>query len=65
MNKRPGQDGKVTQDEPLREGIDFDMEDGLMVLKQSYLLRRGYCCGNGCRNCPYGQESGIIDGIPK
>jgi hypothetical protein len=24
-----------------------------MVLSTSYLLRRGFCCGNGCRNCPY------------
>jgi hypothetical protein len=27
--------------------------DGLMVLTASYLLERGYCCGNGCTNCPY------------
>lgn len=27
---------------------------GLMVLSASYLRRRGYCCRNGCRNCPYG-----------
>ncbi|MFT3949851.1 MAG: DUF5522 domain-containing protein [Agriterribacter sp.] len=19
----------------------------------SYLQKRGYCCGNGCRHCPY------------
>lgn len=29
----------------------FD-EDG--ALSQAYLLHRGYCCENGCRNCPYG-----------
>ncbi|HUX83746.1 MAG TPA: MGMT family protein [Chitinophagaceae bacterium] len=28
--------------------------DGRMVLTEQYLLRRGYCCGNGCRHCPYG-----------
>ncbi|MFT4015995.1 MAG: DUF5522 domain-containing protein [Agriterribacter sp.] len=24
-----------------------------MVLTESFLLKRGYCCGNGCRHCPY------------
>jgi hypothetical protein len=27
--------------------------DGLVVFTADYLLSRGYCCGNGCRNCPY------------
>jgi hypothetical protein len=22
-------------------------------LTADYLLERGYCCGNGCKNCPY------------
>ncbi len=35
------------------EGLDFYFEDGLMVLTRRYLLNRGYCCGNQCRNCPY------------
>jgi hypothetical protein len=26
---------------------------GLMVFTEAYLLRRGYCCGSGCRHCPY------------
>jgi hypothetical protein len=26
---------------------------GLMVFTAKYLLRRGYCCGSGCRHCPY------------
>jgi hypothetical protein len=33
---------------------DFYFENGLMVLTERYLLKRGYCCGNGCRHCPYG-----------
>jgi hypothetical protein len=24
-----------------------------MVLTESYHLERGYCCGNGCRHCPF------------
>jgi hypothetical protein len=39
---------------PLTEGIDYYYnEQGLMVLTEKYLLDRGYCCGNGCLNCPY------------
>lgn len=27
--------------------------NGLMVFSRAYHLKRGYCCGNGCRHCPY------------
>ncbi len=27
--------------------------DGLIVFTADYLLKRGYCCGNGCLHCPY------------
>jgi len=37
----------------LAENIDYYFENGLMVLTEKYLLGRGYCCGNGCRHCPY------------
>jgi len=35
------------------EGVDYYFEDGLMVLTAHFLSKRGYCCGNGCRHCPY------------
>jgi hypothetical protein len=35
------------------EGIDYYFENGLMVLTAHFLEKRGYCCGNGCRHCPY------------
>jgi cobyric acid synthase CobQ len=28
--------------------------DGDGALSREFLLHRGYCCENGCRNCPYG-----------
>ncbi|MDN5203460.1 DUF5522 domain-containing protein [Fulvivirgaceae bacterium BMA10] len=31
-------------------------EQGLMVFTREYLLKRGYCCKNGCRHCPYGYK---------
>jgi hypothetical protein len=38
------------------EGIDYYYENGLMVLTAHFLLKRGYCCGSGCRHCPYPKE---------
>ncbi len=35
------------------EGIDYYTEQGLTVFTAWYLLKRGYCCDNGCRHCPY------------
>ena len=31
-------------------------EKGFMVFTKKYLLKRGYCCENGCKHCPYGFE---------
>ena len=39
---------------PTLEPDDFYLEHGLMVLTERYHLKRGSCCGNGCRHCPYG-----------
>jgi Family of unknown function (DUF5522) len=38
---------------------DFYMTiDGFMVFTEAYHLKRGYCCKNGCRHCPYGFRKG-------
>jgi Family of unknown function (DUF5522) len=29
-------------------------EEGYKVFTEKYLLKRGYCCENGCKHCPYG-----------
>jgi Family of unknown function (DUF5522) len=39
--------------EKFTEGADFYFENGLMVLTAHFLKKRGYCCGNDCRHCPY------------
>lgn len=37
------------------EGIDYYLnEDGLMVFTEAYHLKRGYCCKNKCKHCPWG-----------
>ncbi|WP_230680457.1 DUF5522 domain-containing protein [Pontibacter rufus] len=39
----------------LIEGEDYYLnEQGLMVFTARYHLKRGYCCQNGCKHCPYG-----------
>ena len=38
----------------LRENIDYNLDDlGRMVFTKEYHLKRGYCCGNNCINCPW------------
>jgi hypothetical protein len=32
---------------------DHDIFDEDGALSRAFLISRGYCCGNGCRNCPY------------
>jgi hypothetical protein len=40
------------------EDIDFYFDkSGLMVFTEKYHLQRGYCCGNGCRHCPFNYEN--------
>jgi len=39
---------------PLTENRDYYiLPDGRLVFTALYLSERGYCCGNGCLNCPY------------
>lgn len=28
-------------------------ENGNLVFTEHFLRKRGFCCGNGCRHCPY------------
>ncbi|QYH41271.1 MULTISPECIES: DUF5522 domain-containing protein [Algoriphagus] len=42
--------GKLPALEP---GDYYLNEQGLMVFTEKYHLKRGYCCGSGCKHCPY------------
>jgi hypothetical protein len=44
--------------EELQEDEDFYMERGCLVFTANYHRKRGYCCGSGCRHCPYGNGPG-------
>ena len=54
-------DGKVKNVAPLIpngrpkliEGIDYYLEKNYWVFTEWNHLKRGYCCGSGCRHCPY------------
>ena len=58
-NKEPEHNSKrrPNDSEIFVEGVDFVFENGLMVLTAHFLKKRGYCCDNGCRNCPYIAEN--------
>lgn len=50
----------LNEDAPLNnkelvENEDFYYnEQGYKVFTGKYHLKRGYCCQNGCKHCPYG-----------
>jgi Family of unknown function (DUF5522) len=48
---------KEQKSEKFVEDIDYYFENGLMILTAHFLKKRGYCCKNGCRNCPYSNET--------
>jgi len=36
------------------EGVDFYFnEEGFMVFTETYHKKRGYCCKNKCKHCPW------------
>lgn len=39
-------------------GVDYYVENGRWVFTERFLKARGYCCGSGCRHCPYGKKEG-------
>ncbi len=48
---------------PELEPEDFYLsKEGYKVFTEKYHLKRGYCCKNACRHCPYGYDK-KTDGI--
>jgi hypothetical protein len=47
----------TTDKDALVEGEDFYREGALVVFTARFHLRRGYCCGSGCRHCPYRDDA--------
>lgn len=44
----------------LIEGVDYYLEGTAVVFTALYHLRRGFCCNNGCRHCPYEKISDTV-----
>lgn len=44
----------------LIEGIDYYIENSLCVFMAWHHLKRGDCCKNGCRHCPYGFKKDMV-----
>ncbi len=55
MNDRKNEDSSKKKPQ-FKEGVDYYFENGLMVLTAEFLRKRGYCCGSGCRHCPYPKD---------
>lgn len=45
------------QRKPLIEHLDYYVEDGLWVFTEWFHWKRGCCCGNACRHCPFQHEA--------
>jgi hypothetical protein len=56
MANNSDKNDRPAQPVPLVEGIDYYFEKGYWVLTEHFLRKRGYCCGSGCRHCPYGKK---------
>ena len=51
---------------PHPQAGDFYVEGHLVVFTGQYHRRRGYCCGSGCRHCPFdAMEREIAFGPPR
>ncbi|RKD15052.1 hypothetical protein BCY91_05855 [Pelobium manganitolerans] len=38
----------------MQKNIDYYInDDGNYVFTEAYHLRRGFCCKNGCKHCPW------------
>lgn len=56
----------------LQPGRDYYEERGCVVFTSYYHLKRGSCCGSGCRHCPYDENgapraefSGVVEELAR
>lgn len=58
-DQKNNQDKPFSVNDPLTEGEDYYFEGGYFVFTEKYHLKRGYCCKNGCRHCPYKKNNKV------
>ena len=59
--------GKKNRPVPIARAGDFYIEGDHVVFTAQYLANRGYCCGSGCRHCPYDeleQKIALLEKLP-
>ena len=46
---------KELHDQAVLDGKHYyiDPDTGHQVMTEQFLRERGWCCGSGCRHCPY------------
>lgn len=60
---RPCVEAALRRRQPARPGpgdFYFDPETGFVVFTAAYHRRRGFCCGSGCRHCPWREPAGPV-----
>ncbi len=53
---RPQEDDKRMERLGLEKGDYYWSPEGFLVFTEQYHRKRGHCCGNRCRHCPYEHE---------
>jgi hypothetical protein len=53
----------MNANEPPLSPDEFYLENGFVVFTARYHLRRGFCCGSGCRHCPYAHVNVKAEGV--
>ncbi|MEZ2348014.1 DUF5522 domain-containing protein [Terriglobus sp. RCC_193] len=48
--------------EPALADEDFYFEGPFLVFTAAYHRKRGSCCGNSCRHCPYDENGDLVPG---
>ena len=46
----------ITPDARPVEGIDYYIESGSWIFTAAHHRKRGHCCKNVCRHCPFGNS---------
>jgi hypothetical protein len=53
----PRKNSKKIVEEQNTVDPDYYIVQGKVIFTAAYHLKRGYCCKNGCRHCPYGYKT--------
>lgn len=50
----PNEFSSFSKRSELEQDEFYTTPEGYIVFTEKYLLKRGYCCKNACKHCPYG-----------